>query len=228
MSHAPSPAPPPPSSVAPPPTTGSSTSTYNPADVTLSTQQWRFLTSTVRTLKKLKDSGPFLRPVDPIALNIPHYPSIVKTPMDFSTIERKLNSSNPAKPDPNPYNPRYHNADEFVADVRLMVSNAVLFNGPDHVVAGMGKRMEDVFDKQLKHLPPATEVCYLFRPFLVRIWSDCLLPEAQAPCCEKGSNAAGPSPSSCPRRFQESASCSPPFDIRPYHQTLRGRAHRSA
>ncbi|KAF8203282.1 bromodomain-containing protein [Pholiota molesta] len=153
MSHAPSPAPPPPSSVAPPPTTGSSTSTYNPADVTLSTQQWRFLTSTVRTLKKLKDSGPFLRPVDPIALNIPHYPSIVKTPMDFSTIERKLNSSNPAKPDPNPYNPRYHNADEFVADVRLMVSNAVLFNGPDHVVAGMGKRMEDVFDKQLKHLP---------------------------------------------------------------------------
>ncbi|KAF9480452.1 Bromodomain-containing protein [Pholiota conissans] len=155
MSHAQSPAPPPPSSV--PPTTGSSTSTYNAADVTLSTPQYRFLASTVRTLKKLKDSGPFLRPVDPIALNIPHYPSIVKTPMDFSTIERKLNSSNPAKPDPNPYNPRYHNADEFIADVRLMVSNAVLFNGPDHVVATMGKRMEDVFDKQMKHLPPAVE-----------------------------------------------------------------------
>ncbi|KJA25957.1 hypothetical protein HYPSUDRAFT_52717 [Hypholoma sublateritium FD-334 SS-4] len=157
-----SPAPPPPSSSNPPPTTGassSSTSTvrYNPADVTLTTAQWRFLSSTVRSLKKLKDSAPFLRPVDPIALGIPHYPSVVKSPMDFSTIERKLASSNIAKPDLNPFNPRYNNAEEFAADVRLIVFNSCLFNGSDHLVSIMGKRMEDVFDKQLKHLPPATE-----------------------------------------------------------------------
>ena len=123
----------------------------------------------MRTLKKLKDAAPFLRPVDPIALNIPHYPSIVRHPMDLSTVERKLNSSNPQRPDPNPHNPRYFKADEFVADVRLMVQNAITFNGPDHGVSQMGKNMESIFDKQLKHLPsPVVEVCcsYLISPYL--------------------------------------------------------------
>jgi bromodomain-containing factor 1 len=101
---------------------------------------------------------PFLRPVDPQALNIPHYPTIIKTPMDFSTIERKLNSSNPTKPDPNPDNPRYSNADEFIADVRLIFSNCVTFNGPDHAVTAMGRRVEEVFDKQVKHMPAPLEV----------------------------------------------------------------------
>lgn len=106
----------------------------------------------------MKDAGPFNSPVDPVALNIPHYPSIIKNPMDFSTIDRKLASSNPAKPDSNPRNPRYNNADEVVTDVRLIFSNCVTFNGPDHVVTAMGKRVEEVFDKQVKHLPPPLEV----------------------------------------------------------------------
>ncbi len=85
--------------------------------------------------------------------------------MDFSTIERKLTSSNPTKPDLNPFNPRYNNPEEFAADVRLIVFNSCLFNGADHLISVMGKRMEDVMDKQLKHLPPATEVC-CFVPLL--------------------------------------------------------------
>ncbi|KAF9014933.1 Bromodomain-containing protein [Cyathus striatus] len=125
VSDAASPAPPPPSSV-PPTTAGLST--------TLTLQQHRFLTSTIRTLKKMKDASPFLRPVDPVALNIPHYPSIIKHPMDISTVERKLASSNPQKLDPNPNNPRYFNVDEFVADVRLIFANCVTFNGPDHAI----------------------------------------------------------------------------------------------
>lgn len=126
---------------------------------TFSVQQWKFCTSTVRILKKMKESGPFLLPVDPIALNIPHYPSIIKHPMDFSTIERKLQSSNPAKPDPNTMNPRYNHADEFIADVRLIFDNCLTFNGPDHAVTAMGKRVEAVFDKQIKQMPPPEEVC---------------------------------------------------------------------
>jgi len=82
--------------------------------------------------------------------------------MDFATIEQKLNSSNPAKPDTNPQNPRYCHADEFVVDVRLIFSNCSTFNGPDHPVTAMGKRVEEVFDKQLKQLPPPLEV---FAPF---------------------------------------------------------------
>ncbi|KAL6304232.1 Bromodomain-containing protein [Sparassis latifolia] len=124
---------------------------------TLSPAQWRFATSTIRTLKKVKEAVPFLHPVDTVGLNIPHYPTIIKHPMDFSTIDRKLASSSPLKPDSNPANPRYYNADEFIADVRLIFSNCLTFNGPEHAVMLMGKRVEAVFDKQIKQMPPAEE-----------------------------------------------------------------------
>lgn len=135
---------------------------------TLTVAQYRFCQSTVRTLKKLKDASPFLRPVDPVALNIPHYPSIIKNPMDFATIERKLTASNPVKPDPNPQNPRYHSADAFIADVRLIISNCATFNGPDHVITAMGRRVEEVFDKQVKNMP-AIEVNYVELCFFSRV-----------------------------------------------------------
>ena len=134
------------------------TSATSQQSSTLSAAQHRFCLSTIRTLKKMKDAGPFLRPVDIVGLNIPHYPSIIKTPMDLSTIDRKLVASHPIKPDPNEDTPRYYNTDEFIADVRLIFQNAATFNGPDHVVTAMGKRLQDVFDKQLKNLP-ASEVC---------------------------------------------------------------------
>ncbi|RPD81791.1 Bromodomain-containing protein [Lentinus tigrinus ALCF2SS1-7] len=147
---------PPPASASPPPTNGNLAPEYS-GPTTFSVAQWRFCTSTVRTLKKMKDAGPFLNPVDPVALGIPHYPSIIKRPMDFSTIERKLSASNPSKPDLNPANPRYHTAEQFVQDIRLIFSNCVTFNGPDHPVTHMGKRVEAVFDKQVKQMPPAEE-----------------------------------------------------------------------
>ncbi|TFK41386.1 Bromodomain-containing protein [Crucibulum laeve] len=152
-----SPVPPPPSSTAPPPTSASTPPPYTGRPSAFSVAQFRFCQSTVRSLKKLKDAVPFLRPVDYVALQIPHYPSIIKHPMDFSTVERKLTSSNPAKPDPNPMNPRYMTTDEFVADVRLIFANTMAFNGPEHAVTLMGKRVEEVFDKQLKHMPPNIE-----------------------------------------------------------------------
>ncbi|RDX56080.1 Bromodomain-containing protein [Lentinus brumalis] len=147
---------PPPASASPPPTNGNVDTEYT-GPTTLSVAQWRFCTSTVRTLKKMKDAGPFLNPVDPVALGIPHYPTIVKRPMDFSTIERKLAASNPAKPDLNSANPRYHTAEQVVQDIRLIFSNCVTFNGPDHPVTQMGKRVEAVFDKQIKQMPAAEE-----------------------------------------------------------------------
>lgn len=81
--------------------------------------------------------------------------------MDFGTIDRKLAASNPVKPDSNLVNPRYLSAEEFIADVRVMFSNAYTFNGPDHAVTAMGKRVEAIFDKQIKQLPPPVEeVCH--------------------------------------------------------------------
>ncbi|KAF5368460.1 hypothetical protein D9758_002376 [Tetrapyrgos nigripes] len=139
----------------PPPTTAdfiTSGATLPP--ITLSVGQYRFCQSTVRSLKKQKDAAPFIKPVDAVALNIPHYPTIIKNPMDLLTIERKLTASNPVKPDPNPQNPRYFSADDFIADVRLIISNCVTFNGPDHAITQMGRRVEEAFDKMIKNLPP--------------------------------------------------------------------------
>ena len=136
------------------------TASASQQESTMSAAQHRFCLSTIRILKKSKDANPFLRPVDIVGLNIPHYPSIIKTPMDFSTIDRKLIASHPSKPDPDENTPRYYNADEFIADVRLIFQNTATFNGPDHVVTAMGKRVQDVFDKQLKNLPPP-DVCLL-------------------------------------------------------------------
>ncbi|KAG6902811.1 hypothetical protein C0995_011298 [Termitomyces sp. Mi166 len=152
-----------PNSATPPPESAHSSSANTPAPMpaipsTVTNAQYRFCQSTIRSLKKLKDASPFLRPVDYVALKIPHYPTIIKTPMDFSTIERKLVASNPNKPDPNPSNPRYYNTDEFISDVRLIFQNCITFNGPDHGVSLMGKRVEQVFDKQIKQMPAVVEM----------------------------------------------------------------------
>jgi hypothetical protein len=129
-----------------------------PVPVTFSPQQYKFCLSTIRQLKKSKDAGPFLNPVDPIALGIPHYFTIIKHPMDLGTVERKVQSSNPNKPDPNLVNARYRNSAEFIHDVKLIFSNTVTFNGPDHAISLMGKRLEVLFDKSVKQMPPPAEV----------------------------------------------------------------------
>ena len=128
-----------------------------PATTSLTQAQHKFCLSTLRNLKKSKDARPFLYPVDIVAMNIPHYPEIITHPMDFATIEEKLNSSNPAKPDPNPQKPRYHTADQFIADVRLIFSNCVKFNGSEHAISMMGRRLEELFDKSIKNIPPPEE-----------------------------------------------------------------------
>ncbi|KAH8055523.1 hypothetical protein JL721_10256 [Aureococcus anophagefferens] len=48
----------------------------------------------------------FRKPVDFVALNIPHYPTIVAKPMDLGTIESKLGRN------------MYKTRDEFAADLR--------------------------------------------------------------------------------------------------------------
>ncbi|GJJ09420.1 hypothetical protein Clacol_003642 [Clathrus columnatus] len=125
---------------------------------TLSQQQYKFCVSTIRQLKKNKDAPPFHYPVDPVALGIPHYLNVITHPMDISTVEKKLQSSNPSKPDPNLASPRYRSAEEFISDVRLIFSNTVTFNGPDHAISQMGKRLEAMFDKAIKNMPPPAEL----------------------------------------------------------------------
>ena len=106
-----------------------------PGTVSLSPAQHKFCLSTLRNLKKLKDTQLSLFPVDVVTMNIPHYPEIVTHPMDFSMIKQKLKFSNPTKPDPNPDNPRYQTADQFITDMQLVFINYIKFNSPDHAIS---------------------------------------------------------------------------------------------
>lgn len=106
--------------------------------------QMKFCGQVLRELRKSKYRNinyPFLAPVDVVALNIPDYPSIVKHPMDLSTIERKLNEGD------------YQNADDFETDMRLMFNNCYLYNPPVTPVHKMGQELEKVFDEKWKQKP---------------------------------------------------------------------------
>jgi len=82
------------------------------------------------------DSSFFREPVDPVLFNIPTYFTIIKNPMDFGTIKKKLE------------NKEYNNKCEFECDVRLVFSNCFLFNPPSTQVNDAGKVVENYFNKE--------------------------------------------------------------------------------
>ncbi|KAL2915675.1 hypothetical protein HK105_204860 [Polyrhizophydium stewartii] len=88
----------------------------------MSSSQSKLCRKALLELRTMNGSIWFLKPVDPVALQIPNYFEIIKHPMDFSTILDNLDSS------------RYHTADAFVKDVRLVFANAKRFNPPDSQV----------------------------------------------------------------------------------------------
>lgn len=93
-------------------------------------------------LKELKHSKNwtlnqfFLEPVDPVALNIPTYHSVIKQPMDLGTMTGKLDSG------------EYESANAFKADFHLMIKNCVKFNPDGHPVHIAGKDLEKLFEKK--------------------------------------------------------------------------------
>ncbi|PWY87674.1 Bromodomain-containing protein [Aspergillus heteromorphus CBS 117.55] len=112
----------------------------------MSKVQHKFLVKSVQSLKRMHDSRFYREPVDPIKLNVPHYPQIIKRPMDLGTIERKLKMND------------YPNAQAVVDDFSLMVQNALTFNGPDHLVTVEGQRLKGTFQKQMANIPRSDEI----------------------------------------------------------------------
>ncbi|OCK85727.1 Bromodomain-containing protein [Lepidopterella palustris CBS 459.81] len=77
---------------------------------------------------------PFLKPVDPVALNIPQYLKIIKKPMDLGTIEKNLKDGG------------YQSAKDFKSDVDLMFQNCYKFNPETDDVYKMGKMFQELFN----------------------------------------------------------------------------------
>ncbi|OIV89439.1 hypothetical protein TanjilG_21882 [Lupinus angustifolius] len=80
----------------------------------------------------------FSKPVDPVALNIPDYFTIISHPMDLGTIKSNLEKN------------IYSGIEEFASDVRLTFSNAMMYNPPSNDVHLMAKELNKIFDRKWK------------------------------------------------------------------------------
>ncbi|KAI1766822.1 Bromodomain-containing protein [Hypoxylon sp. FL1150] len=114
-----------------------------------------FIETVLEEVKKAKHYALnqwFLAPVDPVALNIPTYFSLVKKPMDLDTMTRKYREG------------EYKSVKDLEKDMKLIVHNAELFNGEHHEVTQLAKRLEDLFKGEVakkdqwmkRHYPPET------------------------------------------------------------------------
>uniref|UniRef100_K3WEQ4 histone acetyltransferase n=1 Tax=Globisporangium ultimum (strain ATCC 200006 / CBS 805.95 / DAOM BR144) TaxID=431595 RepID=K3WEQ4_GLOUD len=74
--------------------------------------------------------------VDPVAWNIPQYFEVVKHPMDLALVKNKC------------LNLEYASADECADDIRLVFTNACLFNPPGHVVHEAAKMLLKEFESE--------------------------------------------------------------------------------
>jgi len=95
----------------------------------LTQPQKSFLLEKLKNTKKTKHATFFIAPVDPVLLNIPTYPDVIKHPMDLGTMESKLK------------NDEYPSVQAFADDFQLIVDNAEKFNGPQHAVTHAGNNM---------------------------------------------------------------------------------------
>ncbi|KAI0389697.1 Bromodomain-containing protein [Xylariaceae sp. FL0594] len=93
----------------------------------------------------------FLEPVDPVALNIPTYFSVVKKPMDLGTMTEKN------------YDGKYKSVKDVEKDMGLIVTNSELFNGKEHEVTKYARQLEELLKSYLaqknawmaRHFPSA-------------------------------------------------------------------------
>ncbi|KMU88865.1 bromodomain-containing protein [Coccidioides immitis H538.4] len=117
-----------------------------PASTAITPLQNKFFIRTLAALKRTHDARFFRVPVDPVKLNIPNYPTIIKEPMDLHTMEDKIKSG------------AYKTVDQITADFKLMIDNCITFNGPEHVVTVEGMRLRDNWERHLTKLPSPSEV----------------------------------------------------------------------
>lgn len=103
--------------------------------------QRKYAINSIKAIKRLKDAGPFIHPVDIVKLNIPFYYNYITRPMDLNTIEKKITVN------------AYENPDQLVEDFNLMVENCFKFNGKDSVISQMVRNIQASFEKHMSHMP---------------------------------------------------------------------------
>ena len=77
----------------------------------------------------------FQDPVDPVALGLPDYFEVVKTPMHLDLVRKRLD------------NAIYSDMESFAREVRLVFENAILYNGESSEVGGLAHSMLTRFNQ---------------------------------------------------------------------------------
>ncbi|GKZ01312.1 hypothetical protein MPSEU_001082200 [Mayamaea pseudoterrestris] len=115
----------------------------------------------IKFLQRQDKAGLFLRPVDPIALNIPTYRSVVEHPMDVSTVESKLQYGDYANILPGQSSHRTTIGrmlnGPFKSDVELVFDNAMLFNPPGDWVHVSAEQLKTAVLKRIEQATVAAE-----------------------------------------------------------------------
>ncbi|KAM6262670.1 bromodomain testis-specific protein [Porphyrio hochstetteri] len=94
-------------------------------------------------------SWPFHQPVDAAALNLPDYYSIIKKPMDLSTIKKRLEHN------------YYTKAAECIEDLKTMFLNCYIYNKPGDDIVFMAQELEKVFMQKISQMPPEERLVIL-------------------------------------------------------------------
>ncbi|CAL4999618.1 unnamed protein product [Urochloa decumbens] len=103
--------------------------------------------SLLSRLMKHKFGWVFNSPVDPVALGLQDYFTIIKHPMDLGTIRARLSKG------------QYRNPKEFADDVRLTFHNAMTYNPKGQDVHFMAEQLLGIFEAQWPEIE--AEVNYL-------------------------------------------------------------------
>jgi hypothetical protein len=124
---------------------------YNPG-----TEAFKECQVIIKYLHRQSKIGPFLDPVDPVALNIPNYSDVVKNPMDVSTLADKFENGHYSNIPPGQATGRSPVSrmlnGPFRKDIELIFDNAMLFNPPGdwihlaaaHVKNNVLKKISDI------------------------------------------------------------------------------------
>jgi len=102
----------------------------------------------LREITDDKDSWPFREPVDVVGLQLHDYYKIITKPMDFSTIQNKMEGKDVTT---------YKNVREIYADVRLIFANAMTYNDDENIVHLLAKSLLEKFEEKWQQFLPKVE-----------------------------------------------------------------------
>jgi len=97
----------------------------------------------LKFLQTHRDAQPFLEAVDWELYGLTDYPEIITHPMDFGTIQSKLDEG------------KYRDAAAFASDVRLVFDNCMKYNRPDSDLYMTADKLGKVFEKKFQKLKAA-------------------------------------------------------------------------